>query len=69
MISSEDSLTTYEYNSYFKILPQIYDWYTNKRRIKKGKKVKEGFIYSSDTNLEWMKVNELRTFIKKFLLN
>jgi UDP-N-acetylglucosamine 4,6-dehydratase len=68
MISSEDSLTTYEYKWYYKILPQIYDWYTDKRRIKKGKKVKEGFIYSSDMNLEWMKVNELRTFIKKFFI-
>ena len=65
MIGSEDSLTTYEYSWYYKILPQIYDWYTDKRRIKKGKKVKEGFIYSSDMNLEWMKVNELIRWINK----
>jgi UDP-N-acetylglucosamine 4,6-dehydratase len=50
MIGSEDSLTTYEYSWYYKILPQIYDWSKPiKRRIKKGKKVKEGFVYSSDT--------------------
>ena len=67
MISTEDSLTTYEYSWYYKILPQIYDWSKDKNRFKKGKKVKEGFVYSSDQNLSWMKANELRSWINKNL--
>jgi UDP-N-acetylglucosamine 4,6-dehydratase (inverting) len=54
MISSEDANSTYEYLKYFKILPQINRWAKDKLRIKNGKKVPEGFIYSSDKNSEWM---------------
>tara|TARA_A100001015_G_scaffold310460_1_gene411898 strand:+ start:38 stop:1039 length:1002 start_codon:yes stop_codon:yes gene_type:complete len=61
MISAEDSHTTYEYSDYFKILPQINNWSVDKKRIKNGKKVQEGFIYSSDTNSDWMTKNH---FIK-----
>ena len=67
MIGSEDSLTTYEYKWYYKILPQIYNWSKDKKRFIRGKKVSEGFVYSSDNNSNWMKVNELRSWIKKNL--
>ena len=46
MIGIEDAPYTYEYKDYFKILPAIYDIYKNKKFIKKGKKVKNNFIYS-----------------------
>jgi UDP-N-acetylglucosamine 4,6-dehydratase/5-epimerase len=54
MIGAEDSHYTYEYPEHYKILPQINNWDTDSSRIKDGKKVLEGFIYSSDTNDEWM---------------
>jgi FlaA1/EpsC-like NDP-sugar epimerase len=54
MIGSNDANSTYEYLKYFKILPQINRWEKDKLRIKNGKKVPEGFIYSSDKNSEWM---------------
>lgn len=54
MISAEDSYYTYEYADHFKILPAIYDWAESAERIKQGKKVEPGFVYSSDTNSEWM---------------
>ena len=54
MISAEDSYYTYEYSDYFKILPAIYDWSESSERIKDGKKVETGFVYSSDNNSEWM---------------
>jgi len=63
MISSEDSYSTYEYLNYYKILPQINEWEKDNLRIKKGKKVPEGFIYSSDNNSEWMKKSELLKWI------
>ncbi len=64
MIGSEDSHTTYEYSEYYKILPQINNWDKDKLRIKKGKKLPNDFIYSSDSNLEWMTRSELQKWIK-----
>ena len=64
MISSEDSHSTYEYSKYYKILPQINGWDKDKLRIKKGKKLPNNFIYSSDRNLEWMTKSELQKWIK-----
>jgi UDP-N-acetylglucosamine 4,6-dehydratase/5-epimerase len=63
MISAEDSYYTYEYPEHFKILPVINNWSADAARIKDGKKVPEGFVYSSDNNTEWMGIDELRTWI------
>ena len=65
MISGDDSYSTYEYNGHFKILPRINDWGKDNLRIKNGRKVSEGFIYSSNNNKQWMTKSELRTWIKK----
>jgi FlaA1/EpsC-like NDP-sugar epimerase len=54
MISSDDANSTYEYSDYYKILPQINEWAKDNLRIKNGKKVSEGFYYSSDNNSQWM---------------
>jgi FlaA1/EpsC-like NDP-sugar epimerase len=63
MIGSEDSYFTYEYPYHFKILPSINNWGQCAKRIKDGKKVEEGFIYSSDNNTEWMTDDELQQWI------
>ena len=63
MIGSEDSNYTYEYSNYYKILPQINDWGKDKLRIKNGKKVLEGFTYSSDSNQKWMTTSDLKNWI------
>lgn len=60
MISAEDSYHTYEYPEHYKILPAINGWDNCVERIKDGKKVQEGFIYSSDNNTEWMSVEVLQ---------
>ena len=65
MISAEDSLTTYSYDGYYKILPSINNWHIDKNRIKNGKKVKEGFVYSSDSNEDWMTKSQLIDFLKR----
>jgi len=65
MISSEDSHFTYEYSDYYKILPQINHWEKDTKRIKKGKKVNEGFTYSSNNNLRWMTKTDLKKWIDK----
>jgi nucleoside-diphosphate-sugar epimerase len=65
MIGSEDANSTYEYLKYFKILPQINRWAKDKLRIKNGKKVLEGFIYSSDKNSEWMTKSNFQKWFDK----
>lgn len=63
MIGSEDSYYTYEYPDHYKILPQINDWADDENRIKGGQKVREGFIYSSDSNPSWMSNAHLQAWI------
>ena len=64
MISSQDSYSTFDYASYFKILPQINDWLFDKNRIKDGKKVPDNFVYSSDLNSNWLTKEDLQKWIK-----
>lgn len=63
MIGEEDSYHTYEYADHFKILPAIHNWSLTPERIKNGRKVPAGFIYSSDRNEEWMTAGELGDWI------
>lgn len=64
MIGAEDALYTYEYPEHFKILPTINGWSTCLKRIKDGKKVQEGFVYTSDSNSEWMSDSDLQSWIE-----
>ena len=65
MICVEDAPYTYEYNGHYKILPQIHEWSEDPYRIKDGKLVSEDFVYSSDTNKDWMTIEQLREWIDK----
>jgi FlaA1/EpsC-like NDP-sugar epimerase len=63
MISHEDALYTYEYPDMYKILPNLHDWNISNSRIGNGKKVCEGFVYSSDTNDKWMTQEYLQKWV------
>lgn len=63
MIGIEDAPFTYEYDHHYKILPNINDWAVSEERIKNGRAVPEGFLYSSDNNAEWMTDAELAAWI------
>lgn len=65
MIGEEDAYYTYEYPEYYKILPTINHWSNCSQRIKDGKKVSDGFSYSSDNNTEWMTATELQEWLLK----
>lgn len=65
MISAEDAYYTYEYKDHFKIMPTINDWANSPERIKDGRRVPEGFTYSSDNNADWMDPAELGTWIQE----
>ena len=64
MIGVEDAPYTYEYDEHFKILPAINKWYDDPARIKDGRKVAEGFLYTSDLNTEWMSKAALESWIE-----
>lgn len=63
MISNEDAHYSFEYPEHFKILPAIHNWNGDYSRIKDGVRVKEGFVYSSDLNPDWMDIAALRNWI------
>ncbi|MCY1223623.1 UDP-N-acetylglucosamine 4,6-dehydratase [compost metagenome] len=63
MIGEEDAFHTYEYEEHFKILPAIHNWTASEARIKDGKKVPQGFSYTSDNNGVWMTPEELQAWI------
>lgn len=65
MVGLEDAPYTYEYDSYFKILPQINGWFNDIERIKDGGRVPEDFVYSSDSNPDWMAPGVLRDWIER----
>ena len=64
MVGVEDAYLTYEYDKYFKILPAINNWGSSSKRIKDGKAVKGNFIYDSETNTDWMSVDELSVWVQ-----
>jgi UDP-N-acetylglucosamine 4,6-dehydratase len=63
MIGFEDAAHTYEYDSYYKILPAIHNWSSDPSRINGGRRVQDGFMYTSDRNTDWMPVEELQAWI------
>ena len=65
MIGIDDAPNTYEYDDHFKILSQLNSWEDNKSAIMNGIKVRSDFIYSSDTNTEWMTPGQLNNWIAK----
>jgi len=64
MIGLEDSPYTYEYESYYKILPVINNWSDDEERIQDGDKVNDKFIYDSQTNTDWMSEDELKKWLE-----
>ena len=64
MVTTEDSFNTYEYDKHYIVYPQMV---FNERQVPdlSGKKVEEGFSYSSGTNSEWLSVEDLRERLKE----
>jgi len=65
MIGIEDAPNTFEYDDYYKILPQIHEWAKDPYRIKNGIKVGDNFSFTSDNNRCWMMRSELGIWIGK----
>ena len=63
MVTVEDSATTYEYDKHFIVYPQV-TWNEKQKINTNGKKVQEGFSYSSGNNTEWLSVEQIRELLK-----
>lgn len=58
MVTREDSMSTYEYEKHFIVYPHMEWWNPDKIR-EGGRQISPGFEYSSETNTEWLTVNDL----------
>lgn len=63
MVTREDSLLTYEYDKHFIVYPH-FDWWDKDKIQTGGKKVEQGFEYSSGKNTEWFSVDDLKELLK-----
>lgn len=63
MVTPEDSGTTYEYEKHFIVYPQM-TWNNKQQPDLSGKKVEEGFSYSSGNNTEWLSVEDIRRLLQ-----
>ena len=67
MIGTEDSRHTFEYDDHFMIVPEIYSH--NQPFLKTymegrlGKQLAEDFSYCSNTNTDWLSVEDLRKLL------
>ncbi len=68
MITTEDSDTTYEFDKYYIIYPQI-TWNDKQKIHVSGQKVKDGFSYDSGNNTEWLSVEQIRERLKEISLS
>jgi UDP-N-acetylglucosamine 4,6-dehydratase/5-epimerase len=64
MISQDDARYTREYRDYYVIEPSVHSWWDGDDHVG-GRKVKQGFIYSSKTNSKWLTVQQLKDLITK----
>lgn len=63
MVTREDSISTYEYEKHFIVYPHMEWWNPDKIRAG-GKQISPGFEYSSETNTEWLAVDDLIELLK-----
>lgn len=63
MVTVEDSATTYEYDKHFIVYPQVV-WNEKQQIHPGGRKVEDGFSYSSGNNTEWLSIEQIRELLK-----
>lgn len=69
MVTVEDAPNTYEYDKHFIIFPQM-TWNEKQKPNPdgKGKRVPDGFSYSSGNNTEWLSVEQIKELLKNLEL-
>ena len=66
MIPSDDVRYTYEYDTHYVIAPAFHEWSVFDYGSNGGRRVREGFVYTSDSNTHWLTVEELRDMAAAF---
>ena len=61
LITEEDGRSTVVYNGTYVIMPNHSWWET--QNYKKGRRLPEGFVYTSNNNDQWLSVDDLRRII------
>ncbi|MCQ5366111.1 UDP-N-acetylglucosamine 4,6-dehydratase (inverting) [Anoxybacillus salavatliensis] len=61
MITEDDARRTLEFDTYYVIQPEFPWW--SEAYVEGGKKLPDGFKYTSDTNTQWLTVEELRELV------
>lgn len=64
LVSADESLKTKVLNDIYVILPQFFENEKAHKKYDKYPYAKEGFIYSSDKNREWLTVGKLKKMLK-----
>jgi UDP-N-acetylglucosamine 4,6-dehydratase/5-epimerase len=62
MITEDDARHTLEFDDYYVIQPEFPWW--NGQKMEGGRPLPENFKYTSDTNSEWLSVDELRALVE-----
>jgi UDP-N-acetylglucosamine 4,6-dehydratase len=63
MITEDDARHTVEFDTYYVIQPE-FPWWSHEY-AKNGKSLPEGFKYTSDTNTQWLSIEELRKLVEE----
>lgn len=63
MVTREDSMLAYEYEKHFIVYPH-FEWWNESKIQAGGRKVEQGFEYSSGTNTQWLSVEEITERLK-----
>ena len=63
MIMEDDARHTLEFDDYYVIQPELSWWSTTE--LSGGKKISEGFAYTSDNNTEWLTIEELIELVEE----
>lgn len=63
MITEDDARRTLEYETFYIIQPE-FPWWSDEK-VNGGKVLQDGFKYTSDTNKDWLTVEELRMLVEQ----
>jgi UDP-N-acetylglucosamine 4,6-dehydratase len=63
MVPGDESRNTYEFDTHYLIAPVFHEWTMHDPAANGGRRVADGFTYSSDTNEHRLTVDELREMV------
>ncbi len=68
MISSDDARTSVDLGDRYAILPAVVRWSDDKHHVltKTHSYLDDGFVYASNNNSEWLSVEDLKFWLKKY---